>query len=168
MAGVGSLTNPTNQTTGLPINSLISGNTPQTPAQTGNGSPLGQDAFLKLLTTELQNQDPLNPMDDTQSVTQLAQFQALSSQVNLANSFQSFQAGMQLTQAAGLIGHTVSVNATNPTTGGSSTVTGKIAGVSVVNGTPQFALTDSKGRVIVDANGNPMTFQLSQITGIVQ
>jgi flagellar hook assembly protein FlgD len=74
---------------------------------------------------------------------------------------------MQLTQAVGLIGHTVSVNSADAA-GNSSTITGKIAGVSVVNGTPQFALTDRNGKVIVDANGNPLTFQLSQITGIVQ
>jgi len=167
MAGVGTVTNPTNQTN-LPINSLINTGVPKAPAQTGSGVQLGQDAFLQLLTTELQNQDPLNPMDDTQSVTQLAQFQALSSQVNLTNSFQQFQSNFMVTQAANLIGHTVSVNVTDPTSGNSSTVTGKIAGISVVNGTPKFALTDSSGKVMVDANGNPMTFDLSQITGIVQ
>ena len=165
MAGVGQTTG----TSGLPINSLINnGTTSTTPAQTGTGQQLGQDAFLQLLTTELSNQDPLNPMDDTQSVTQLAQFQALSSQNSLTDSFKQFQQNFLVTQSAGLIGHTVSVNATDPTTGNTSTLTGKIAGISVVNGTPTFALTGSNGQVITDANGNPMTFNLSQITGIVQ
>ena len=167
MAGVGTTTNPT-QTGNLPINGLINNGTQsQAPAQTGAGVQLGQNTFLKLLTTELQNQDPLSPMDDTQSVTQLAQFQALDSQVQLASSFQAFQQSIALTNATTLIGHTVSVNSPEAN-GNSSTITGKVAGISVVNGTPQFALVDSKGNVIVDSNGNPLTFQMSQITGVVQ
>lgn len=39
--------------------------------------PLGQDAFLKLLVAQLQNQDPLNPMDGMNFVSQLAQFTQL-------------------------------------------------------------------------------------------
>jgi flagellar basal-body rod modification protein FlgD len=43
----------------------------------GVGGALGQDTFLQLLVAEMQNQDPLNPMDSTTFVTQLAQFQML-------------------------------------------------------------------------------------------
>jgi flagellar basal-body rod modification protein FlgD len=38
---------------------------------------LGQDAFLKLLVTQLQHQDPSNPMDNSQFITQLATFSSL-------------------------------------------------------------------------------------------
>lgn len=38
---------------------------------------LDQDAFLRLLVTQLQNQDPLSPMEDTEFIAQLAQFSAL-------------------------------------------------------------------------------------------
>ena len=44
----------------------------------GAGGQLGQTAFLQLLVAEMQNQNPLNPMDSTGFVTQLAQFQMLS------------------------------------------------------------------------------------------
>lgn len=151
-----------------PINSLVNGATQQLPAQTGTGQQLGATAFLTLLTTELQNQDPLNPMDDTQSVTQLAQFQALQSQVSLADSFQSFQQNFSVSQAASLIGLTVAVNTGTTGAGGnSSTVTGVVAGIQVVNGTPEFALVNSSGQTITDSSGNPALFTLNQITAIV-
>lgn len=163
MAGLGS-------TTTTPITNLINNGTQSTtPAQTGTGQQLGATAFLTLLTTELQNQDPLNPMDDTQSVTQLAQFQALQSQVNLADSFTSFQQNFAVSQAAGLIGLTVAVNTGTSGAGSSnsSTVTGTVAGIQVVNGTPEFALTNSSGQTITDSSGNPALFTVNQITAIV-
>jgi flagellar basal-body rod modification protein FlgD len=162
MAGVGSTTNPS------PISSLVNSATQTAPAQTGQGQQLGANAFLSLLTTELQNQDPLNPMDGTQSVTQLAQFQALQSQVSLADSFTSFQQNFAISQAAGLIGMTVSVNTGTTGAGGnSSTVSGTVAGVQVVNGVPEFGLLNSKGSVITDSSGGPALFRVNQITAVV-
>lgn len=46
-------------------------------------SPLDKDAFLKLLVTQLQYQDPLNPMNDTEYIAQLAQFSSLEQMQNL-------------------------------------------------------------------------------------
>src|SRR5579883_1581843 len=151
-----------------PINGLINSGTQQLPAQTGSGQQLGATAFLTLLTTELQNQDPLNPMDDTQSVTQLAQFQALQSQVSLADSFTSFQHNFAVSQAAGLIGLTVAVNTgTSGAGGNSSTVTGTVAGIQVVNGVPEFGLVGSNGQVVTNSDGSPSLFTVDQITAIV-
>jgi len=47
---------------------------------------LGQDAFLKMLVAQLQNQDPLNPMDGTDFSAQLAQFSQLEQLINLNDS----------------------------------------------------------------------------------
>jgi flagellar basal-body rod modification protein FlgD len=46
-------------------------------AQAATKSTLGQDAFLKLLVTQLQNQDPTSPTDNTAFISQLATFSSL-------------------------------------------------------------------------------------------
>lgn len=48
-----------------------------TAALTGNNNLANEGTFLKLLVAQLQNQDPLQPQDGTQFVTQLAQFSGL-------------------------------------------------------------------------------------------
>lgn len=76
------------------------------------GSAMGQDEFLKLLITQLKNQSPLSPQDNTAFVAQLAQFSSLegiqnlnTTVTNLSNSMQSSQA----LQASSLVGRTVEV-----------------------------------------------------------
>lgn len=48
---------------------------------------LDKDAFLRLLTTQLANQDPLNPMEDREFIAQLAQFSGLEQMQNLNKNF---------------------------------------------------------------------------------
>src|SRR5579871_108361 len=76
---------------------------------TPSNQTLGASQFLSLLTTELQNQDPLQPMDDTQSVAQLAQFSALQSQNELNTAFQNFQSNFGVLQSSALLGKQVTV-----------------------------------------------------------
>ena len=52
-------------------------------------SGLGQNAFLQLLVTQLQHQDPLQPQDDTQFLAQLAQFTSLEQLTNINTSLQT-------------------------------------------------------------------------------
>jgi flagellar basal-body rod modification protein FlgD len=152
-------------TAGLPIDNLISKT--QTAAQQASslGSQLGQDAFLKLLTTQLQNQDPLHPMDDTQSVAQLAQFSSVQATTELKDAFASFQSNFSVMQSAGLLGKTVSAQSTDAS-GNVSSVTGLVKTISVINGQPMITLVDSSGKLLTDENGQPLQLPTSAILSI--
>ena len=70
--------------------------------------------FLKMLMTQLQNQDPTTPMDTTQFTTQLVQFASVEQQVNINTGVQSLIQLAQsnnVLQASSLIGKTVTANA---------------------------------------------------------
>lgn len=49
-------------------------------------SELGKDEFIKILMTQLQNQDPLNPMEDKDFIAQMANFSSLEQMMNMASS----------------------------------------------------------------------------------
>jgi len=88
-----------------------------TPAQTGTagtsanaGATLDQNAFLKLMTTQLTMQDPFNPMDNTQMVAQMAQFSQVSGIAAMNRSLQSIAEMMgksRLGEAASWIGRSM-------------------------------------------------------------
>lgn len=68
---------------------------------------LGKDAFMKMMIAQLQNQDPLNPMDGTQFVAQLAQFSSLEQLQNLNDvmtSLPTYLGNFSNAQMANLIG----------------------------------------------------------------
>ncbi|MFZ5861436.1 MAG: flagellar hook assembly protein FlgD [Nitrospirota bacterium] len=74
---------------------------------------MGEHAFLRLLTTQLQYQDPLNPMDNTEFVTQLAQFSQLEQTTDLNQRMDSsldYLAALNTYGAAGLLGREVQVS----------------------------------------------------------
>ncbi len=166
------ISSQTNQNVAPAIQQLINANQPGstqggTNSSTASTNPnsVSQFQFLQLLTAQLQNQDPLHPMDDTQSVAELAQFSALQSQTQLASAFQSFQTNFAVMQSAGLIGKNVQVVSTD-SSGNTSTTTGTVQAVQIINGQPSVTLTDSNGNVITDQNGNPQSFPTTSITGI--
>ena len=65
-------------------NLLLSSLTRESPVK--NNKTLGQDAFLKILMAQLQNQDPLNPMKDTEFISQLANFSSLEQMIGIRES----------------------------------------------------------------------------------
>lgn len=84
-----------------------------TPASTASTSTAGtQDQFLKLLTTQLQNQDPLSPMDNAELTSQIAQINTVSGIATLNTSVQGLSSQflqMQTLQGASLVGKNVIV-----------------------------------------------------------
>jgi len=54
-----------------------------------NNSLLGKDAFLKILVTQLANQDPLEPLDQSQFITQMAQFTQVEQTANIEDKIES-------------------------------------------------------------------------------
>ena len=74
------------------------------------GKTLGQDAFLKLMTTQLQNQDPTKPMENGNFLAQMAQFSTVQGIGDLNKNFDSLSKSLvsnQALQAANLVGHQV-------------------------------------------------------------
>ncbi|MEK4424431.1 flagellar hook assembly protein FlgD [Solibacillus sp. FSL K6-1523] len=59
---------------------------------------LGKDAFLKILITQLQNQDPTSPMDDKEFIAQMAQFSSLEQMQNMTKAMEGLLASQQQTQ----------------------------------------------------------------------
>ncbi|MEG7378331.1 flagellar hook assembly protein FlgD [Bacillus subtilis] len=55
-----------------------------------NNSSLGKDEFLKILMAQVQNQDPLNPVDDKEFISQMATFSSLEQMVNLNTTMAQF------------------------------------------------------------------------------
>lgn len=70
---------------------------------------LGKDDFLKLLITQLSNQDPTSPMEDTQFISQMAQFSSLEQMTNMNESFNKMAAMINSSQATSTLGKTVEV-----------------------------------------------------------
>jgi len=108
------------------------------------GNSMNQADFLKLLTTQLQSQDPTNPMDNSQFVSQLAQFSQLASMQDLNTSVNSLSGQItsslqssQVLGSVGLVGRHVLVPSASLSYAGSAMdgavgVTGATANVQVV------------------------------------
>ena len=71
------------------------------------GEELGRDAFLELLVTQLGNQDPLEPMDNREFISQMAQFSSLEQMENMNSTMEDFLETQSIADGAQLIGHNV-------------------------------------------------------------
>ena len=111
------------------------------------------NTFLKLLTTQLQNQDPLSPLDTNQFTQQLVEFASVEQQVNMNSNLQTLISMQQTSaslQALQLVGANVTINSNtatlskatgSPATWGFSSPAPATGAVTITSSTGQVALT---------------------------
>ena len=107
--------------------------------EAANGA-MGKDQFLKLFVAQLQHQDPMNPMQDSDFMGQMASFSTLEQVSNMAAANQQIAANLTSTSAIGLIGRTVSYVDAND-----QIHTGVVEKVTTAGGTPSLTVAGIDG-----------------------
>ena len=79
---------------------------------------LGKDDFLKILITQMSNQDPTSPLENTEFIAQMAQFSSLEQMTNMSQSFEKLSVMMHTSEAASMLGRTVELDVGDTTTNG--------------------------------------------------
>lgn len=92
---------------------------------------------MKLLAVQFQQQDPMNPKDDTEFIAQMAQFTSLDQTKALVTQMTQLSASQQVATANSYIGRQVTLNL-----GDDELVSGVVTGVEVTNGTPRLVVGD--------------------------
>ncbi|MCM0020756.1 MAG: flagellar hook assembly protein FlgD [Tagaea sp.] len=138
------------------ISSTSGGNTTSTSAAQGSAAAASAtfgknfDTFLRLLTTQLQNQDPLSPMDTTQFTQQLVQFSSVEQSIRQNQNLETliaYQKNAQSSSAVSYIGKTVEMS-------------GDKVGVVGGQGTITYQLPEAANRTIInifDKDGKMVT-----------
>ena len=103
---------------------------------------VGLQDFLKILTSQLSNQDPLKPLDNQEFIAQEAQFSALEQSQQLNQKIEQLLSVQASTQSVGLLGKTVDINSS------SGTVSGQVKGFSLSNGEPLLTIQTGAGSQI--------------------
>ena len=102
-----------------------------------NRQTLNQDDFLKLLTVQLQNQDPLKPMEDAQFMGTMAQFASLEQTREFTKTLGDFTKSQILNSAQIYLGRQVTLDVLDQS---GNVVAGTVSAVKVVGGVPQITI----------------------------
>ena len=85
--------------------------------------------FIRMMVAQLENQDPMDPMSNTEMLQQISQMRSITSNDRLTSSIESLSLGQALSTASSLIGKTVTgVNTLD------QSITGKVEKVTIENG----------------------------------
>jgi flagellar basal-body rod modification protein FlgD len=109
---------------------------------TSSNSQINLQDFLRILTSQLTNQDPMKPMDNTEFMAQLAQFTSLEQTRQLNDKLASLLSVQSTTQSVGLIGRTVTVSLA------SGTDSGQVVSLDLTGSQPQMNIKLGSGSVI--------------------
>jgi flagellar basal-body rod modification protein FlgD len=111
-------------------------------------SGINEQDFIQLFVNELQFQDPMQPLDNSQFLTQLAQFVGIEQQSEEVTGINNLLSLDSSDQSLGLLSHTVQVSNAN-----GSTTTGKVTGIQYSTNGVQVTVTPSNGgSVLTDVN----------------
>ncbi|MCC4595559.1 flagellar hook assembly protein FlgD [Xanthomonas campestris pv. phormiicola] len=116
---------------------------------TNTSSSLSQADFLKLMTEQLQHQDPLKPMDNSQMVSQMAQLSTVQGIGDLNKTVTALSSSMstdQILRGAQLVGHKVLVPSATMPLGSEGGTTGVVAAPSA--GIVNLTVTDANGNAV--------------------
>ena len=125
-------------------------------ATTSTLQSLTVNDFTQMLVTELQNQDPTQPMSNTDLMNQVSQIQAIDSNQQLTTTLQSVALGQSIASAGSLIGATV----TGLNSSGQS-VTGTVNSASISDGSALLNVTTT-----TNGSSSSSTIPLSNVTQI--
>ncbi|STO11739.1 flagellar basal body rod modification protein [[Flavobacterium] thermophilum] len=114
--------------------------------KTGN-QILGKDDFLKILLAQLENQDPLNPMEDKDFIAQMASFSSLEQMMNIANLMQQW---MQVSSRDALLRYSEWIGKTVHWQEGDATMSAVVKSVTQKDGNIVLGL-DNGATIAADA-----------------
>lgn len=106
-----------------------------TSSSTVGQQTLGQDDFLKLLAQQFESQDPMQPMQDTSFIAQMAQFTSLQQSSAMSKDMSDMKSQQQVATANSYLGHRVTVDA-----GNGQSASGDVTAVQMVDGVPQLVV----------------------------
>ena len=107
------------------------------------------ESFLNLMIAELQNQDPLNPMENDELMAQIGQIREIEASDRLTQTLEAVLLGQNISSATNLIGADVrALNATG------DWVEGNVSVVSIVNGQPELTLAVNPSATVAEQTGN--------------
>jgi len=135
-------------TTSTPVTDLMSTMNAKKATST-DGVSADTDKFMTLLVTQLQNQDPLNPMDNAQMTSQLAQLQTVTGVNKLNTTLESLQSSYKSSesmQATNLIGHGVLVEGNGVMLSGGKAILGAELATDADN--VKIVISDAKGNEV--------------------
>ncbi len=118
----------------MAINAIHS-SAPQDSGELGSQTKVAKEDFLRLLTTQLQHQDPLNPADQEQMLSTLAQFSTLEQMTNLNSQVTQLTSTSGMGDAVALLGKTVKAQMSDV-----QTLVGVVDRVTSVGGVPQLVV----------------------------
>jgi flagellar basal-body rod modification protein FlgD len=130
------------------------GDTSMQPSDSASKAGLDRDAFLKLLVAQLSHQDPTQPMQGTEFVTQLSQFAAVEQAVAQSSKLDLLSAqlrGISSNEAVALVGKKVSIRSNGLAFDGVSATSASVT-LSAPASTVKVTIRDASGRAVRTMN----------------